>query len=57
MTALRKLAQFNWLTDFIMPVSIALMQACWAYLWLAWIGHWPSLAWQQPPLSLPRSLF
>ncbi len=28
------------------------MEALWVYPWLAWIGKWPALAWQRPPLSL-----
>jgi hypothetical protein len=49
---LHRLAGLDWVAVVLSPLMVLLMEAFWVYPWLAWVGKWPSLGWQRPPLSL-----
>ncbi len=52
MTIVHRLANLNWVAVVLSPLMVMLMEAFWVYPWLAWVGKWPVLVWQRPPLSL-----
>lgn len=52
-----RLAKLNWIAVVLSPVAVILMEVLWVYPWLAWLGEWPQLDWQRPPLSLAALIF
>jgi hypothetical protein len=43
---------FDWLATVFYPLAVVLMEACWVYPWLVWLGSWPLFTQPRPPLSL-----
>ncbi|MBI4304410.1 MAG: DUF4129 domain-containing protein [Chloroflexi bacterium] len=48
----RILTSLNWFTVVLSPLAVILMEVFWVYPWLIWMGRWPALVSQRPPLSL-----
>ena len=49
---IRKLMGHDWMAGVLLPLMVLLMEACWVYPWLSWLGKLPAFAWQRAPLSL-----
>jgi uncharacterized membrane protein YjfL (UPF0719 family) len=48
----RSKGSFDWLATVFYPLAVVLMEACWVYPWLVWLGSWPMFAESRPLLSL-----
>jgi len=51
-TILHRLTNLKWTANVLTPVMVILMEVCWVYPWLFWVGKWQTLVLQRPPLSL-----
>ncbi len=49
-------ADTNWVALILLPVMVILMEVFLVYPWLVWVGKWPTMVWQRPPLSLLSSV-
>lgn len=52
MTIWHRLTNLNWSASVLTPMMVILMEVCWVYPWLSWVGKWQTLVLQRPPLSL-----
>jgi len=48
-----RLIKLPWVTIFLSPLAVILLEVLWVYPWLAWAGEWTWLNWSRPLLSLP----
>jgi hypothetical protein len=48
---INQLKKTDWIVSGFIPLALILMELCWVYPWLVWLGRWPSLEIQRPPLS------
>ncbi|MFC1952858.1 DUF4129 domain-containing protein [Chloroflexota bacterium] len=48
-----RLINLPWVTIFLSPLAVILLEVLWIYPWLAWAGEWDWLNWSRPLLSLP----
>jgi large-conductance mechanosensitive channel len=42
----------DWLATVFYPLAVVLMEACWVYPWLVWLGSWPAFDESRPVLRL-----
>ncbi len=52
MSIVHRLANLHWVAVVLFPLTVILMEVCWVYPWLAWVGKWQVLGWQRSPLGL-----
>jgi hypothetical protein len=46
------LIKLNWIAHVFTPLALILMETLWVYPWLVFLGKWPALVAQRPPLNL-----
>jgi hypothetical protein len=47
-----RVRNFDWLATIFYPLAVILMEACWVYPWLVWLGSFPVFSHPRPALSL-----
>jgi hypothetical protein len=49
---MNRLKSIDWLDRVLYPLAVILMEACWVYPWLVWMGFWSFFERTSPVLSL-----
>lgn len=52
MSLAKRLAGFKWVASGVLPLMVVLMDTCWVYPWLVWVGNLSLFREPRPPLSL-----